>query len=195
MGAYQENPEHVPDPTAVVAQLETTGLGRGNDTVKHVAPGVFSVDAERANATAYQTPRDENVVVQPTQYFVPTPESEYGKRLYQTAPAASGVGLVPDAEGGVALGGGGKLEPAEEPVATLGSGDRAQVGDGLNSGGTRAVAADEADPYAPLLSRTVPMVKAHMDESDAAEVERVKAAERAGQGRKGILEYEPAEGE
>lgn len=41
---YRESEDHVPDPTHVVAQLDTTGLG-GTDTLHHVTP-IFARTAE-----------------------------------------------------------------------------------------------------------------------------------------------------
>lgn len=168
MAIYKESDDHVPDPSLPVGQLETALPGTGNHTLRHIVPGLF------------------------------TPPPEGSAILY----AGEGVPAQPlDSTGELLLGHerfGTETQPGEVHASDPGSGTARYTSDPAP---TEAVDAPETiegdstvteagDAGFDLSTATVAATRVHLGEVDAAEVQRVIARERAGQNRKGIVEYE-----
>lgn len=243
MGTYRESEDHRPNPTDIVAQLDTTGLG-GPDTLHHVTP-IFAqtarqdlLDASDALA-AGEGPG-------PARVILPDDPDQARKATYRLHSKANGVRAEGEgAEGGAKIGLADAFdatkrlpewEQQNRPISSIvGGAVLATIGTSTTASSTSTAAVTSASASEPEVvpvsapsqtevaataleelsgtqsaeedsggaevpdgaydpsTGTVAAVRAHMDSSDEDEVERVREAERRGQNRKGIVEYQPGE--
>ena len=163
--AYQESPDHVPDPTAVSGTLDTTGIyGGHHESIENIT-GVFAAARARDLGSANTDELDDEA----------TERVEQSAQEAQEHAEAVGAPVLP---------------PNPFPEGTLHAGDvltpeeQAQRLDPASS--PAPVDESVVDAYDPF-EHSVTEVNEYLGGQDEAERDRVLAAERAGKARKGVV--------